>query len=323
MQSFVKRLTVVAAVGMFIVLLQGSLVTTTGSEEGCGKSWPLCNGRFVPGYAVETMIEFSHRFVVGIETFLIVGAGIGAWIYWRKRNEIKVFAPVMVGFLVIQALLGAAAVMWPQTPEILALHMGISLIAFASVLLAALFIHEQGRWDQLRDRPLPKYFRGAVFALLGYTYLVVYWGAYVRHREVSLACTDWPLCNGEVVPVLDGPIGIVFGHRISSLLLIVGVFGLLALTRNVRQSRPDLFWGSVLCSVLIVAQSFSGAIVVWTKLDTFATISHGVFVSLYFGGLCYLALHCLPRQRDADRYAPLFEDAGAREPSGAGAPATS
>lgn len=323
MQRFVKRLTVIAAIGMFIVLIQGSLVTTTGSEEGCGKSWPLCNGRFVPGYAVETMIEYSHRFVVGIETFLIVGAGIGAWVFWRRRSEIKVFAPVMVGFLFIQALLGAAAVMWPQTPEILALHFGISLIAFASVLLAALFVYEQGSWDKLRDRPLPRFFRPALFTLLGYTYIVVYWGAYVRHREASLACTDWPLCNGEVIPVLDGPVGIVFGHRISALLLVLGLLGLMALASRVRESRPDLFWGTVLCNVLIVAQGLSGAIVVWTRLDTFATISHGMFVSLYFGALCYLALHSLPRQRNADQLAEIFEESGAPEPGGVGAPVTS
>ncbi len=323
MKRFIKRLTVVAAVGMFIVLIQGSLVTTTDSGEGCGQSWPLCNGRFVPGYALETMIEYSHRFVVGIETFLIVGAGVGAWVFWRKRTEIKIFAPIMVGFLVIQALLGAAAVMWPQTPEILALHFGVSLIAFASVVLCAAFIYEQGKWDRLRDRPLPAYFRTALFALLGYTYLVVYWGAYVRHREASLACTDWPLCNGEFVPVLEGPVGIVFGHRVSAALLVIGVFGLLALALKVRDSRPDLFWGTVACSVLILAQGLSGAIVVWTRLDVFATLSHGMFVSLYFGALCYLALHSFPRQRNAEELLPLFEDDTAPQPGRVQAPATS
>ncbi|CAN5522759.1 heme A synthase [soil metagenome] len=323
MQTFVKRLTVIAAVGMFIVLIQGSLVTTTDSGEGCGQSWPLCNGRFVPGYAVETMIEYSHRFVVGIETILIVGAGVGAWVFWRRRTEIKVFAPVMVGFLVVQSLLGAAAVMWPQTPEILALHFGVSLIAFASVVLAAAFIYEQGRWDRLRDRPLPPNFRTVVYGLLGYTYLVVYWGAYVRHREASLACTDWPLCNGNIIPVLEGPVGIVFGHRVSALILMAGVFGMTMLASRARSSRPDLFWGSIVCSALILAQGVSGALVVWTRMDVFATLSHGMFVSLYFGVLCYLALHSLPRQRNAEQYRHLFEERPSPEPGNARAPASS
>lgn len=323
MQTFIKRLTVVAAIGMFIVLIQGSLVTTTGSEEGCGQSWPLCNGRFVPSYAVESMIEYSHRFVVGIETFFIVGAGIGAWVFWRRRKEIKFFAPLMVSFLFIQAALGAAAVMWPQTPEILALHFGISLIAFASVLLTAIFIYEQGHWDRLRDRPLPRHFRTIVFGLLGYTYLVVYWGAYVRHREASLACTDWPLCNGNVIPTaLDGPMGIVFGHRVSALVLMLGVVALFAYAARLREQRPDLFWGSAAAAALILIQGFSGAVVVWSRLDTFATISHGMFVSLYFGVLCYLALHTLPRQRDAEAVSPLLTDERATEPDRPRVPAT-
>lgn len=284
---------------MFIVLVQGALVTTTGSGEGCGKSWPLCNGRFVPSYAIESAIEYSHRFVAGIETILIVGAGIGIWRYWRRRTEIKVFVPLMVGFLVVQALLGAAAVMWPQTPEIMALHFGISLVAFASVLLAAIFIYEQGNWDKLRDRPIPNRFRYLVFGLIGYTYAVVYLGAYVRHKDVSLACTDWPLCNGSVFPGFTGPVGIVFGHRISALLTVFMVGLLVAWAMRLRDSRPDLFWASMAAGVLVVLQSLSGAFVVWTRLDIFATMSHGMFMSLFFGALSYLCLHVLPRPKSA------------------------
>ena len=50
-----------------------------------------------------------------------------------------------------------------------------------------------------------------------YVLRVVYLGAYVRHAGVSLACADWPLCNGQVVPRLDGPTGIVFAHRLAAL----------------------------------------------------------------------------------------------------------
>lgn len=294
-QTFVRRLTVAAAIGMFIVLIQGALVTTTESAEGCGKSWPLCKGEFVPSYAVETMIEFAHRFVVAIETVLIVGAGIGIWYFWRNRREIRIYAPIMVGFLVIQALLGAAAVMWPQTAEILALHFGISLIAFASVVLAAIFLYEEHGWDRLRDRPLPQRFRLAAFSLLGYTYFVVYIGAYVRHKEVSMACEGWPLCNGEVVPSLTGDVGIVFWHRVAAMLLSFAVAGMFIWAWRIRASRPDIFWASALLGGLIVLQSMSGAFVVWTQLDIFTTMSHGLFVSLFFGALCYLCLHTLPR----------------------------
>ena len=315
-QTFVRRLTVVAAIGMFIVLVQGALVTTTGSAEGCGRSWPLCNGKFVPSYAIESMIEFGHRFVVAIETVLIVGAGIGIWYFWRHRKEIRIYAPIMVGFLFIQALLGAAAVMWPQTAEILALHFGISLIAFASVLLAAIFLYEEHSWDKLRDKPLPPRFRTAAFGLLGYTYIVVYLGAYVRHKEVSLACDGWPLCNGEVVPSLTGDVGIVFWHRLASMLLAFAVAGMFVWAWRIRAERPDLFWAFAISGVLIVLQSLSGAFVVWTQLDIFATMSHGLFVSLFFGALCYICVHSLPRPADVRTASLVESSSGAPRPRG-------
>lgn len=42
--------------------------------------------------------------------------------------------------LLVQALVGAAAVIWQQNPYVLALHFGISLISFSSVFLMTLII---------------------------------------------------------------------------------------------------------------------------------------------------------------------------------------
>ena len=47
--------------------------------------------------------------------------------------------------LVLQALIGAAQVLWGQGDFILALHFGISLISFASVFLLTLLIFEVDR----------------------------------------------------------------------------------------------------------------------------------------------------------------------------------
>ena len=317
MQTFIKRLAVVATIGMFIVLVQGALVTTTGSAEGCGQSWPLCNGEFVPSYALETMIEFSHRIVAGIEGVLIAIVGLGALHYWRDRLEVRILAPLMGSFIVIQALLGAAAVMWPQTPEILALHFGISLIAFASVLLLTLLLYDVDGRDKLRDVPIPRSFRRAVWGLMFYTYAAVYVGAYVRHKEVSLACADWPLCNGSVFPGFTGPVGIVFTHRITGGLILFGVVGLIYWASKLRDRRPDLFWSTLISGVLIVAQAASGAFVVLTQLDTFATLSHGMFVSLFFGTLAYLCMQVLPRHESARR-----QQAVAQQSSGKAHPGT-
>ena len=42
----------------------GALVTKTGSEDGCGASWPLCHGALLPqNLPIATIIELSHRAV--------------------------------------------------------------------------------------------------------------------------------------------------------------------------------------------------------------------------------------------------------------------
>lgn len=299
MRTIVRRIAVVNALVMLLVLIQGALVTNTGSAEGCGNSWPLCKGEFVPQYTIETAIEYSHRFVTSIAGVLILATAVGALKYWRHRKEMKIYVPVMVFFLLLQAGLGAAAVMWPQSDEVKALHFGISLVALASTILVAAMMYEIDTWDRLRDRPIPRQLRWIVWGLAAYTYVVVYLGAYVRHTDTMLACADWPLCNGSVFPGFTGPVGIAFSHRFAAGVLVLAMGGLLYWTLRLRESRPDLFWGSILAVAFVVAQSISGALVIWTRVDVFATMSHSVLVSLFFGTLAYLCIHVLPRPESA------------------------
>lgn len=320
METLVKRLAAASAIVMFLVLIQGTMVTTTGSADGCGQSWPLCHGEFIPQYTVATAIEFSHRLVVSIASFLIVATAIGALWLWRDRLEMRIYVPIMVVTLFLQAGLGAAAVMWPTSDEVLAAHFGVSLISFASTLLVAVLAYEMNGADKLRDRPIPRRLIWTVWGLIGYTYIVVYLGAYVRHTDASLACTDYPLCNGSVFPGFSGPVGIAFTHRMFAGVLVVAVSALLWWTAKLRVHRPDLYVPSIIAFVLVIAQAASGGLVVLTRLDVFATLSHGVLVSLFFGTLAYMCVHVLPRPAAARRAAPLGERAegfsGARAPAG-------
>jgi cytochrome c oxidase assembly protein subunit 15 len=295
MRRLVRRIAVANAAVMLLVLIQGALVTNTGSAEGCGNSWPLCKGEFVPAYAFETAIEFSHRFVTTIATVLIFATAAGALWFWRERREMRIYVPVMIAFLFLQAGLGAAAVMWPQSDEVKALHFGISLIAFASTVLVAALMYEIDGVDRLRDIPIPRGLVWTVWGLAAYTYIVVYLGAYVRHTDAQLACSDWPLCNGSVFPGFTGPVGIAFTHRVAAGVLLIAMGSLLYWTLRLRDQRPDLYWASLIAVGLVVAQAISGGLVVLTEVDVFATMAHSVLVSLYFATLVYLGIHVLPR----------------------------
>lgn len=300
MQTMIRRLAVVTTIGMWLVIVMGATVTNTGSATGCGKSWPLCHGQFIPSFAVSTAIEFSHRAVTGVEGILVVAVTVGMLLLWRRRREALVLAPLMFGFLVLQALMGAWAVMYPQASAVLALHFGISLIAFAAVLLATVFLFEQSGTDALRDRALPAGFRLAAWGSAAYVYVVVYLGAFVRHQNVDLACGDWPLCNGQVFPGFSGPEGIVFAHRLAALGSVLLLGALAAWAYRFRAERPDLWWGSAAAFGLVIVQALLGAMVVFTQLSLFSALAHAGTMALLFGAVAYLCYHTLPRHHPAE-----------------------
>jgi len=293
MYQLVRRLGAVTTVGMFIVLLMGATVTNTGSAQGCGKSWPLCHGKFIPTFAVSTAIEFSHRAVTGIESILIIALAIGAWAQWGRRREIRWLVPLMLFFLFLQAALGALAVKYPTSPEVLALHFGISLTAFASVLLTTVFLYDVRGAERLRNRPLTPGLRGFIWGSLAYLYVIVYLGAYVRHSNASLACTDWPLCQGKAFPGFGGDVGLVFIHRLAAAAGVLVLGGLVLWAARHKQERPDLYRGSILSFGLIILQSLLGALVVFARMDLFSTISHAGGASLLFGAVSYLCYQTL------------------------------
>src|SRR5438270_12456 len=119
LQRFAIPLRWLAAVtcgGMLLVLIMGAAVTNTGSAEGCGRSWPLCNGQFVPEFTVATAIEYSHRAITGVEGLLVVALTLAMLSLRRRHTEVVVLALLMFGTLLLQAGLGDGAVLVPHAP---------------------------------------------------------------------------------------------------------------------------------------------------------------------------------------------------------------
>src|SRR5690625_3607767 len=116
MMRTLKWLSVISTIGMLLILIGGALVTKTDSSLGCGNSWPLCHGELIPSEITpELIIELSHRVVsaiVGITVLLL------SYLAWKKIGHIretKFLAFLSVFFLIVQGLIGAAAVVWGQS----------------------------------------------------------------------------------------------------------------------------------------------------------------------------------------------------------------
>jgi cytochrome c oxidase assembly protein subunit 15 len=283
-------LSAVTALGMFVVLVMGATVTTTGSAQGCGRDWPLCRGRFIPEFAVSTFIEFSHRFVTGVEGVLILAlCGLLVALWWDRRPA-RILTPLMLGALLLQAGMGAWAVKYPQVPIVLALHFGFSLIALAAAVLVAAYL-----WTIERPLPPPvsrRLFR-ATWGMAAYVYVLVYSGAYIRHTGAADACASWPLCPSPagVAVAVD-----VLHRGLAALALVFAVALLFAFRRT---GRRDLIQGAQLLVVAILLQGAAGAYLALSGFGLFAELLHAALTGVVFVAAAYLCLRVSLRAQEA------------------------
>ena len=286
---------VVAAAGMFVVLVMGATVTTTGSAQGCGRDWPLCNGKFIPDFALAAAIEFSHRAVTGVEGVLIVALTVAALALYGRQRPVQVLAPLMLGFLLLQAGMGAWAVKYPQEPVVLALHFGISLMALATTALIAVYVR---RPQALLSAPAVS--GGVRFMTWGaavYLYLLVYSGAYIRHVGAAAACPGWPLCTGSGAPVGPEAVAVNLAHRFAAAAALLLAVGLLVAYSSLAPSRRDLIVGAWLLIGALGAQAAAGAFLVLSRWSVSGELLHAALTGVAFTAAAYLCLRVTLSER--------------------------
>ncbi|MVP01739.1 COX15/CtaA family protein [Paenibacillus lutrae] len=318
MYTLARRFSLATMIGMFLIIMMGALVTKTDSGLGCGYEWPLCNGKFVPAYTISSMIEYSHRAVTGLVGFLMLATFILVF-KSVERKDAKYFVGGAALFTVIQAAMGAFAVVWPQSSAVLALHFGLSLLAFAMTLLLWLTFTKWGDYTvsvaretrqgqsavQPGSAPVAPGFRKFVWFIAVYCYIVVYVGAFVRHTESSGGCAGWPLCNGEVVPTLSGASGIVFFHRLAAAGILICGIVLFVMARKNYSHLTNVYNGTRWVLILLVAQVFSGALVTWSlgheTLFLFTAMIHAVLICALFGFISYLCVVMLSARKPIEK----------------------
>ncbi|WP_421384398.1 COX15/CtaA family protein [Bacillus salacetis] len=292
MHKGLKWLSVITTLGMLFVLLGGALVTKTESGMGCGRSWPLCNGEFVPSQITfELVIELSHRLVSGSVGILVLILAVWSWKAIGYKRETKLLAVLSFFFLLAQALIGAAAVIWAQSDFVLALHFGISLISFAAVLLLTLLIFEVDKKFDADKVVIDRKMRFHILGITLYSYIVVYTGALVRHTNSSLICRDWPLCLNDS-PAWPSNMyeWIQMGHRFAAALIFFWIaYAAYLAVKNYKDQRV-LYWGWIIALILVTLQATTGALTVFTRLNLLVALAHALIISCLFGLLCYFNL---------------------------------
>src|SRR6266581_8499242 len=128
--------------------------------------------------------------------------------------------------------------------------------------------------------PMTRRFTRLAWTAATFTYLLIILGAIVRITGSGLGCGEhWPLCNGRLLPPLDLPTMIEYGHRLAAAAVSVLVIALAIVgwweTRGVGSGE----WfhrlrASYIAVGLLIVQIALGAITVKLELPAWTIILH-------------------------------------------------
>jgi heme A synthase len=125
------------------------------------------------------------------------------------------------------------------------------------------------------------------------TFLLLVIGGLVHPTGSSLACPDWPLCNGMVFPPMQGGILYEHGHRLAALAVSLLTVGLAVVVFQSRRER-DLRLLSLAAVALVGVQAGLGALTVIFKLPLIVSASHLATSMAFFSLVIYLAHRLRP-----------------------------
>lgn len=119
------------------------------------------------------------------------------------------------------------------------------------------------------------------------SFALIVFGGIVRITGSGMGCGDhWPLCNGQLLPPMDVPTMIEYGHRLAAVAVSILVVWMgVSAFRRANRDRPAIdvhlsgTWLrlrqlSLLALLLLGVQILLGAITVWLELPAASVVLH-------------------------------------------------
>lgn len=284
------------------VILWGAFVRATGSGAGCGDHWPLCDGQVIPRAAsIEQQIEFFHRATSGLALLGAVALLVWALRAFGRGHSVRRGAAAVMVFMVLEALLGAALVLFElvamNTSANRAIMMALHLVN-TFLLLGALTLTA---WWASGGAPVALRGQGRLPWLLGLGLLGT---ALVGSSGAITALGDTLLQHGALPGGVSQPIG-ADSHPLVQMRVIHPIVGTLVglytlyLARAVTARRRDplaarFAWGLV---GLFFAQILLGGLNVTLKAPIWMQLVHLLMADMVW--ICLVLLSAVALARTA------------------------
>ena len=265
---------------LYFLMIMGTFVTSTGSGLAC-PDWPLCYGSVTPPLKLSIWFEWGHRLLGGITGLLIITSTLLVW--RRYRGAPRLLTGIVLGVLSLAVLIGGITVLIeaPYLDSVIRIaivssHLIIATLVLISLLFVLRRIAEKRQTGE----------SGYHFLLFCAVYFQVILGILVRYSKASLACPDFPLCQGKVIPAFSNyAVALHFSHRILALTVVL--LTTILLVRAVRKRSG--VETSLITFTLVLLQALFGILIVLTGMFLPLIIMHGATGFLLLGWLAYQA----------------------------------
>jgi heme a synthase len=211
------RLVLAAVLLTFCVVVLGAYVRLSDAGLGC-PDWPGCYGHLTvpqsesalqhvekafPGQTLEThkaWKEMVHRYFAGTLGLLILAIFITAWRHRRKTHISPALPTLLLLVVVFQAALGMWTVTLLLKPAIVSAHLigGMTTLALLTWLAHRRF----GTIPSIYGANFNTLRPWARFGLLVIA-AQIFLGGWTSSNYAALACTDFPACQGSLLPPMD------------------------------------------------------------------------------------------------------------------------
>jgi len=214
-----RKLVFVTLFLTFDLILFGAFTRLTDSGLGC-PDWPGCYGAANPMIAhaaisaVESVmpqgpvthfkawVEMIHRYLAASVGVLILAQVLIAWIKRRQFAGALGFACALLFFVLLQGAFGMWTVTLKLQPVIVTVHLLLAMGLLAMLAWLAARIHAALPQTKRVAHDALKLIWPARIAWL-ILVLQIALGGWVSTNYAVLACTDYPLCQGVLVPDMD------------------------------------------------------------------------------------------------------------------------
>jgi heme a synthase len=260
--ALIRPLAITAFLLCLVVVVLGAYVRLSAAGLSC-PDWPGCYGHFSPAGSAndasasgidvgKAWKEMIHRYAAATLGVLIIIIAALAIQYRRERVVAPGYAIGLIALVVTQGIFGMLTVTRQLEPAIVTTHLlfGLTTLALLWWLVLTISRQRSPAWrgtTPFLGSSLPRTRRLAWLALAVLAAQLAL-GGWTSSHYAATACPDFPTCQGRWWPVMTGPVGIHFAHRLGA--LCVTVLLLLAATRVLR-SRSDDFARRAALAVLV------------------------------------------------------------------------